>query len=104
MTVFSLGPARDDCRTYGGGEGKWLIDGSSGPKADREGDTTPLVLLRSSEDIDVEWARERPLLVVRPWEYAEGLEEFEPLRWWREEVGADPDERGDIGLRWERME
>jgi len=64
MTVFSLGPARDDCRTYGGGEGKWLIDGSSGPKADREGDTTPLVLLRSLEDIEEECVRERALLAV----------------------------------------
>jgi hypothetical protein len=38
----------------GGGEGKWPINGLSGPKADRAGDTAPLVLLRSLEDIEEE--------------------------------------------------
>lgn len=75
------------------------MDEPSVPKADKDGDTAPLVRLRSSRDIEPEWERERPLLPVRPWEYADGLEEFEPVRLWRDDAGAEPDERGDIGLR-----
>ena len=59
VTVLSLCPAGVDRGMYGGGgaEGKWLLDGLdglTGPKADRAGDTAPLVLLRSSEDIEIE--------------------------------------------------
>jgi hypothetical protein len=56
VTMLSLGPAGVDRGMYGGGgaEGKWLLDGLTGPKADRAGDTAPLVLLRSSEDIETE--------------------------------------------------
>jgi hypothetical protein len=75
------------------------------PNADNDGLIGPNALRRrSSEEMEPERAMEAPLLTERPCESAPLLDEAEPdpredEKARRDEAGADPVERPDMGLK-----
>jgi len=80
------------------------------PRAETAGLTCPgpaLTLLRPSEEMEPECANEGPLLKDRLWTWPPRRDELEPMEdesTRRDDAGAEPVERAELGLRCERIE
>ena len=99
------------CRCIGGGEPE--LPGNAPNTAESGGDATSPTSARcrpgrwSSNETELEWARDAPLLIVMPreWLDAVGREELEALPVCRDEAGAEPEGlRDEWGLRCDRVE